>query len=89
MLCKDIPRIFRSVEKSVLNPFTMPALAIKLTFSFRMSRSGGKTWGIFLVSCLGIEKNAESDRSKNRRGVGIDFVGPQVHSSHYREITVG
>jgi len=48
MLCKDIPRIFGRVEKSVLNPFTILALAIKLTFSCRMSRSGGKTWGNFL-----------------------------------------
>ncbi len=89
MLCKDIPRIFGRVEKSVLNFFIMLALAIKLTFSRRMSRSGGKTWGFFLVSCLGIQKNAESNRSQSSGVVGIDFVEPQVHSSHCREITVG
>jgi hypothetical protein len=89
MLCKIIPRLSGSIGKSVLNPFMMLALAIKLTFSCRMASSGKKNLEIFLVCCLGIEKNGESDHSEKKGVVGIDFVGPQVHSNHCREITVG
>jgi len=89
MLCKIIPGLSGSIGKLVLNPFMMLALAIKLTFPCRMASPGKKNLEIFLVCCLGIEKNGESDCSKNKGVVGIDFVGLQVHSSHCREITVG